>query len=321
MAPPNRRFTSNTEPDLSAFGGSGPAVGTSSSQQSNTGNFSIKGAADAFGKGIEQFSSDFTGMLGQAKGAIDGIVNSDPVISRLMGAGIDKGANPNDKLAQIAASSSAVGKDKDDHRVRLSLPPAAKIHYQKATVPYLLAPLLQTNGIIFPYTPQLIFQHNADYSRVSPTHSNYPLNYYSASNVSDISMFGEFVSETGPDAKYVLAVITFLRAVTKMFSNSDALAGNPPPILRLSGHGQYLLPNVPVVVNTVSITMPNNVDYISIPTGFNATSGKAATTRVPKSLDINVGLTPVYSREQLRSFGVDRMTAGQLIDPSTGGHI
>jgi hypothetical protein len=106
-----------------------------------------------------------------------------------------------------------------------------------------------------------------------------------------------------------------------MFSNTDALAGNPPPVLRLTGHGQYMLPNVPVVVNTVSITMPNNVDYISIPTGGMDQAGKAQTTRVPKSLDINVGLTPVYSRAQMRSFGVDRLTAGALINNVTGGHI
>ena len=105
------------------------------------------------------------------------------------------------------------------------------------------------------------------YARVSPTHSNYPGNFYQASNVSDIPMFGEFTSENGTDARYVLAVVTFLRAITKMFSNQDDLAGNPPPVLRLSGHGQYMLPSVPVVVNTVSITMPNNVDYITIPTG------------------------------------------------------
>ena len=297
------------------------AKATNTTKVAQTGAFSIGGASKAFTDGIEQFSSDFTGMLSKAKGAFTDAFNGDPVTARLKGAGIDKGANPNDKLADIAASSSAVGKSKDDHRVRLSLPQGANIHYQKANVPYLLRPLIDTNGIIFPYTPQLIFQHNADYSRSSPTHSNYPLNYYNASNVSDISMFGEFVSENGQDAQYVLAVITFLRAVTKMFSNTDALAGNPPPVLRLTGHGQYMLPNVPVVVNTVSITMPNNVDYISIPTGGMDQAGKAQTTRVPKSLDINVGLTPVYSRAQMRSFGVDRLTAGALINNVTGGHI
>jgi len=297
------------------------ASASGTTQTAQTGKFSIAGATKAFSDNIEQFGADFKDILEDPKGALTEMLNGDPVTSRLKGAGIDKGANPNDKLAEIAASSSTVGKNKDDHRVRLSLPPAAKIHYQKATVPYLLQPLVNTNGVIFPYTPQLIFQHNADYSRSSPTHSNYPLNYYSASNVSDISMFGEFVSENGQDARYVLAVITFLRAVTKMFSNSDDLAGNPPPILRLSGHGQYLLPNVPVVVNTVSITMPNNVDYITIPSGGLNSQGRAMTTRVPKSLDINVGLTPVYSRAQMRTFGVDRLTSGQLINSKTGGFI
>ena len=181
---------------------------------------------------------------------------------------------------------------------------------------------MQVGGVVFPYTPQLIFQHNADYARVSPTHSNYPMNFYQASNVSDISMFGEFTSENGTDARYVLAVITFLRAVTKMFSNTDDLSGNPPPVLRLSGHGQYMLPSVPVVVNTVSITMPNNVDYITIPTGPVGQSGNVITTRVPKSLDINIGMTPVYSRAQIKQFGVERLADGQLVGgKQLGGFI
>ena len=148
------------------------------------------------------------------------------------------------------------------------------------------------------------------------------MNFYQASNVSDISMFGEFTSENGTDARYVLAVITFLRAVTKMFSNTDDLSGNPPPVLRLSGHGQYMLPSVPVVVNTVSITMPNNVDYITIPTGPVGQSGNVITTRVPKSLDINIGMTPVYSRAQIKQFGVERLADGQLVGgKQLGGFI
>ena len=317
MPPP---FARNTSDDLSAFGGSGPKIASTTTQTPNTGNFNMKGISDAFTNVSSQFGTSFEKMVDSAKGAVTDMFNLDPATARLKGAGLDKGADPNAKLSDLAASAPNVGKSASDHRVRLSLPMNSRVLYNKANPNYLLRPLVEAGGVIFPYTPQLIFQHNADYSKVSPTHSNYPLNFYSASNVSDISMFGEFTSETGTDARYVLAVITFLRAVTKMFSHSDDLAGNPPPVLRLSGHGQYMLPSIPVVVNTVSITMPNNVDYVTIPTGVFG-DFDASTTRVPKSLDINVGLTPVYSRAQLRSFGVDRLANGQLISRVTGGFI
>ena len=283
---------------------------TSTTKTPNTGNFNMQGLSESFGSVVDKFGGGIADAFTKVKDGLAGA--ADPVMDRLKGAGITKGADTYAEMKNISASSSVVGTSNEDNRVRLSLPPAARVLYQGEGAS-LLAPLKEVGGVIFPYTPQIILHHNADYSRVSPTHSNYPLNFYQASNVSDISMFGEFISENGKDAQYVLAVITFLRAVTKMFSNADTLAGNPPPVLRLSGHGTYLLPNLPVVINTVSITMPNNVDYISIPVG--------GITRIPKSLDINIGMTPVYSRAQLRSFGVDRLVNGQLTNKKTGGFI
>jgi hypothetical protein len=255
-----------------------------------------------------------------------GIDLNDPAAGRMMSAGITKGANPGTNAAIIGNSNPAVGVTTDDHRVRLSLPPRSKILYN-SDQSHLIAPLKETNGVVFPYTPQVIFQHNADYSRTSPTHSNYPLNFYHNSSVQDITIFGEFTATDGPSAQYVLAVITFLRAITKMFSNSDSLAGNPPPILRLSGHGQYILPSIPVVATTVSITMPSDVDYITIPTppaarGTNYSApGATITTRIPRSCEISIGVVPVYSRRQMRSFGVDKLANGQLISKIRGGHI
>ena len=218
MPPP---FARNTSDDLSAFGGSGPKIASTTTQTPNTGNFNMKGISDAFTNVSSQFGTSFEKMVDSAKGAVTDMFNLDPATARLKGAGLDKGADPNAKLSDLAASAPNVGKSASDHRVRLSLPMNSRVLYNKANPNYLLRPLVEAGGVIFPYTPQLIFQHNADYSKVSPTHSNYPLNFYSASNVSDISMFGEFTSETGTDARYVLAVITFLRAVTKMFSHSD----------------------------------------------------------------------------------------------------
>jgi hypothetical protein len=48
-----------------------------------------------------------------------------------------------------------------------------------------------------------------------------------------------------------------------MFSGSDPKAGNPPPIVFLNGYGTYVFKNVPVVITSVNITLPQDCDYIS----------------------------------------------------------
>ena len=256
-----------------------------------------------------------------------GLNLADPAASRLGGAGISKGANPFKAAKAAASSNPAAGTAEMDHRVRISLPYNSKLLYKDSYIPSLLRPLVATNGVVFPFTPNIIFNQNADYTRVAPTHSNYPLNFYNSSAVSDITVFGQFVAQDGADASYVMAVITFLRAVTKMYAGMDSLAGNPPPVLRLSGHGQYMLPSVPCVVTNVSITLPADIDYITIPTpgaptaGNYAPPGAPATTRVPKRTEISVNLTPVYSREALKSFSVDKLADGRAISKFYGGFI
>jgi hypothetical protein len=50
-----------------------------------------------------------------------------------------------------------------------------------------------------------------------------------------------------------------------MFSGLDPKAGNPPPIVKLNGYGNYMFKNIPVVVTSFATTMPNDCDYISVP--------------------------------------------------------
>ena len=96
MPPP---FVNNSD-DLSSFGGSGPKVATSTTQTPQTGNFSMKGLSDSFGRAVDQFKGGFSDILNDAKGAIGDFASKDPTISRLLGAGINKGADPKCKFSQ-----------------------------------------------------------------------------------------------------------------------------------------------------------------------------------------------------------------------------
>ena len=151
-----------------------------------------------------------------------------------------------------------------DWRVRLSLAPGANYLYNAASDGDILAPLLATNGVIFPYTPQINVSYRANYDPADVTHSNYKLFFYKNSAVDDIQIIADFTAQDTGEASYVLAVIHFFKSVTKMFYGQDSNpnAGTPPPLCYLSGLGQYQFNNHPLLVTNFQYSLPNDVDYI-----------------------------------------------------------
>lgn len=149
-----------------------------------------------------------------------------------------------------------------DWRVRLSLAPGASYLYNAGGD--ILAPLQATNGVIFPYTPQINVSYRANYDPADVTHSNYKLFFYKNSAVDDIQIIADFTAQDTGEASYVLAVIHFFKSVTKMFYGQDSNpnAGTPPPLCYLSGLGQYQFNNHPLLVTNFQYSLPNDVDYI-----------------------------------------------------------
>ena len=128
--------------------------------------------------------------------------------------------------------------------------------------PGILAPLANTGGVIFPYTPQVTSSYQAKYSTYDLVHSNYRGAFYQNSYVSDIQIRGVFTAQDTTEAKYLLAVIHFFRSVTKMFYGQDAQRGAPPPLVFLTGLGDFQYNKHPAVVTQFDYTLPNDVDYI-----------------------------------------------------------
>ena len=185
---------------------------------------------------------------------------------------IPAGGTPVGKSAPTVAVQSQSGTTdssgaSDDWRVRISLADKSTIFY-KDNGPNpnpLMAPLKDTNGVIFPYTPSITVTHAANYTPATPTHSNYAQQFYNNSEVQDITISGEFTVQGVDEGKYLLAAIYFFRSATKMFFGSGANAGNPPPIIFLDGYGSHYFPHVPCVISAFTHTLPNEVDYIEIP--------------------------------------------------------
>lgn len=149
----------------------------------------------------------------------------------------------------------------NDWRVRLSLAPNSQYLYNNPDAG-ILAPLKASKGVIFPYTPTVATTYSANYEAYDLIHSNYRGLYYKNSRVGDISIRGMFTAQDTAEAQYLLAVIHFFRSVTKMFYGQDPERGTPPPLVYLSGFGEYQFNGHACVVNSFNYTLPNDVDYI-----------------------------------------------------------
>lgn len=163
-----------------------------------------------------------------------------------------------------------------DWRVRLRLAPQAKYLYN-APNPGILQPLKISDGVIFPYTPSIQTAYRAQYSDYALTHSNYKGYFYQGSFVDAINLNCTFTAQGTSEANYLLAVITFFKSVTKMFYGQDAERGAPPPLVYLSGLGEYQFNEHACLVSQFNYSLPADVDYIragsnNIPGGMNLTT-------------------------------------------------
>jgi hypothetical protein len=186
-----------------------------------------------------------------------------------------------------------------DWRVRLSLPP----NFQNSPV---MAPLLETDGFMFPFTPQITMEHTANYNALHPTHSNYPFPAYKNSQVSSLTIIGEFFVENAKEAEYWVAATHYLRSVTKMAYGKTSNQGSPPPVVKLNGYGDFVFNNIPVTVTYFTVDLPSDVDYIQCDIGENG-------TWVPVRSAINVQVQPTYSRKSITKFSLDKFVNGGYI--------
>lgn len=287
---------------------------------------------------IDGIVSGVTGFVKDAAGRASNVL--DPSGARLSIAGLLAGGRRSTQKIPETRVGFSVGDPKgnpvkleDDWRVRIGVAPSSQLFYQGEDAG-ILAPLRTTMGVVFPYTPSITTSYSASYGQLKTTHSNHPAYYYESSEVQAIQISGDFTVQNQQEGQYLLACIYFFRSCTKMFYGSGNNAGNPPPVVFLNGYGSYLLPNVPCVVTSFQHVLPQEVDYIEIPSidpgpglavnpetgetyapnGTSASLGKGPTVRLPAASQLQIGLQPVYSRKRLAEFDLEKFAAGKLID-------
>lgn len=211
-------------------------------------------------RSIGSISGVATGTLGtiggaanRLSGALNNLAAAGGIISAIRSVNIPSKGEPSGKIVNAAATFSD-----SDWRVRLSIPSIDS--FQSSPI---LAPLRSAGAAVFPYTPTIRISNSANYDSTKPTHQNFAFQSYVNSQADSINITAPFYCEDSVQAAYWVAMVHYLRSVTKMFSGQDALAGNPPPILYFSAYGDFVFKNVPVVVTNVSIDLDASSDYIA----------------------------------------------------------
>jgi len=164
---------------------------------------------------------------------------------------------------QDGAIDAITAAQASDWRVRLALAPDANYLY-KDSQPGIMAPLAATDGVVFPYTPGINISYAANYDGAHPTHTNFKINQYKNSMISDISVSAEFTCQDTFEANYLLAAIHFFKSMTKMFYGQDENPrnGTPPPLGFFHGLGTFQFNRHPVGITNFSYALPKDVDYI-----------------------------------------------------------
>jgi hypothetical protein len=233
--------------------------------------------------------------------------------------------------ASLKSQSEQLDSTKD-WRVRITLPPESKFAFRAkaggdvgsnwADFMYPLSSIGATpDGVVFPQTPTVTVTHNARYQEQALTHSNYKSYFYEGSDVSAIQIAGVFTCQNSAEAQYVMACVQFLRACTKMFfgktSGGSHPSGTPPTLVRLSGYGDFYLPDISCVVTSVAHTMPEDVDYIKFLQGFGENYGW-----MPTVSTLTVTLQPVVSRKrQSEEMSLDKFVNAEYISRNGSGGI
>ena len=220
------------------------------------------------GAGLASSIGAATNAVGAIGGAVNVASNLGSAISNL-GSADDFGSAM--RSLNLPAAGEAIGDlmgaiaefggdaNANDWRVRLSLPKWTS--FRSSPV---LQPLKDAGGCVFPYTPTISIASGATYGKIPTVHTNYNFQSFQSSDPGSITLIAPMRVEDQNQGLYWIAMVHYLRSLTKMFSGSDPKAGNPPPIVFLNGYGNYVFKNVPVVITKMSLSLAKECDYIGV---------------------------------------------------------
>lgn len=169
--------------------------------------------------------------------------------------------------------------------------------------PGVLAPLSRTKGLAFPYRPTIEISRAVNYNSNTPVHSMQDYRSFQGNQAATIFITGQLSAQSIEEGRYLQACLHFISTASLMsFGKGGAVpAGMPPPVLNLTAYGPNNLNNIPVVLDSIMRSYPNDVDYISV-------DGN----EVPTVMTVALNMTVMLSPDQLRGFSLDAFASGNM---------
>lgn len=184
-----------------------------------------------------------------------------------------------------------------DTLVRLSFKPG----HPYASYPGIMRPLAQTGGMIWPYRPTIDITRAINYENISPTHSMQEFRSFRNHGSTQFTISGQYTAQTVDEARYLQASIHFLRTASMMSFGKGSMvpAGMPPPVLNFSAYGPNNMANIPVLLDSMFMAYPNDVDYV-----------KVDGNEIPTVMTLTASCSIQLSANQLRNFNLDWFANG-----------
>jgi hypothetical protein len=193
----------------------------------------------------------------------------------------------------------------NDQRVRLTPKDSSFL-----TTASMLAPLIPTQGLMFPYTPALQYAGTSNYGSQSLTHANQNMSFFTNVSSTTFAITGKFTAQTEQEAQYMLACLHFLRVTQKMRFGQGSSIGLPPPVLVLNGYGLAILNNLSVIITGFTMDMSDDVDYVQV-------FSQGISAWLPTFTTISITCTVQNTPNKLRTFNWDTFASGSLL--TSGG--
>lgn len=176
----------------------------------------------------------------------------------------------------------------------------------------ILQPLINSGGLVWQYTPQIFVAAGTNYQQYDLQGMNYPIYAYQNSRPPELPVAADFTANNIDEARYLLAIMHFLKVITKSYSGdaavSDGIAGTPPPVLLFEYLGEHGFNKVPVIIKDYSIQLDPEVDYVPV---HYKMKGADTVTYVPTSCFISINMSVSYTPKKLRKqFDIKGLTTG-----------
>ena len=230
-------------------------------------------------------------------------------------------------------------RDYPDHRVRLSAMRGQEnqIYGLSDRTGNILTPLHATNGMIFPYTPTVQVSQDTSWQTADLEQTNYDILSFQKSSSATFSVTGKYTVQNQREGEYLLAVLHFLRTVSKSYfgaqdveqfvapqtdastdetvarTRSEGKAGLPPPVLLFSGYGNMMFNQINVVVKSHSWSFEEGQDMIRI------RLPNEGEVWLPPVMTVSLTLSMQQNTERLREeFKLDEFRTGALLNNKKG---